>query len=167
MGRDNLRKTYIIQTFIRINMAVISMSYRDLVNLIGQDISQEELLAMLPMIGSDIDSVDGDEMNIEFFPNRPDLYSVEGVARAMRNFIGKEKGLANYDVRSGDVVLKVEESVNDVRPFIVAGIVRGVTMTDELIASLMEAQEKLHLTLGRKRKKVAIGVHDMRDLKPP
>lgn len=143
------------------------MSYRDLANLIGQDISQEELLAILPMIGSDIDSVDGDEMNVEFFPNRPDLYSVEGVARAMRNFIGKEKGLANYDVKPGEVVLKVEESVNEVRPFIVSGIVRNVTMTDELIASLMEAQEKLHLTLGRKRKKVAIGVHDMRDLKPP
>ena len=148
-------------------MAVISMSYRDLVNLIGQDLSQEELLAMLPMIGSDIDSVDGDEMNIEFFPNRPDLYSVEGVARAMRNFIGKDKGLANYEVKPGEVVLKVDPSVNDVRPFIVSGIVRGVNMTDELIASLMETQEKLHITLGRKRKKVAIGVHDMRDLKPP
>ena len=148
-------------------MAVISMEYQDLVNLIGQDLSQEELLAMLPMIGSDIDSVDGDEMNIEFFPNRPDLYSVEGVARAMRNFIGKDKGLADYKVKPGEVILKVEESVNDVRPFIVSGIVRGVNMTDELIASLMEAQEKLHITLGRKRKKVAIGVHDMRDLKPP
>ena len=143
------------------------MNYGDLVNLIGQDLSQEELLAMLPMMGSDIDSVDGDTMNIEFFPNRPDLYSVEGVARAVRNFIGKDKGLANYDVKPGKVVLKVEKSVNDVRPFIVAGIVRGVNMTDELIASLMETQEKLHLTLGRKRKKVAIGVHDMRDLKPP
>ncbi|MCK5396957.1 MAG: phenylalanine--tRNA ligase subunit beta, partial [Thermoplasmata archaeon] len=148
-------------------MAVISMNYGDLVNLIGQDLSQEELLAMLPMMGSDIDSVDGDTMNVEFFPNRPDLYSVEGVARAVRNFIGKDKGLANYDVKPGKVVLKVEKSVNDVRPFIVAGIVRGVNMTDELIASLMETQEKLHLTLGRKRKKVAIGVHDMRDLKPP
>ncbi|MCK5398347.1 MAG: phenylalanine--tRNA ligase subunit beta, partial [Thermoplasmata archaeon] len=62
---------------------------------------------------------------------------------------------------------KVDPSVNEVRPFIVSGIVRGVTMTDELIASLMETQEKLHITLGRKRKKVAIGVHDMRDLKPP
>ena len=148
-------------------MAVISMSYRDLANLIGQDLSQEELLAMLPMMGSDIDSVDGDEMNIEFFPNRPDLYSVEGVARAVRNFIGKDKGLASYEVKPGEIVLKVDESVKDIRPFIVSGIVRGVTMTDELIASLMEAQEKLHLTLGRKRKKVAIGVHDMRDLKPP
>ncbi len=148
-------------------MAVISMDYRDLVSLIGQDLSQEELLAMLPMMGSDIDSVDGDEMNIEFFPNRPDLYSVEGVARAVRSYIGMQGGLSQYDVKQGDIVLKVDPSVQDVRPYIVSGIVRGVNMTDELIASLMEAQEKLHLTLGRKRKKVAIGVHDMRGLKPP
>ncbi|MDO9537047.1 MAG: phenylalanine--tRNA ligase subunit beta [Thermoplasmata archaeon] len=148
-------------------MAVITMSYRDLVNLIGQDISQEELLAMLPMMGSDIDSVDGDVMNVEFFPNRPDLYSVEGVARAVRGFMGKETGLAQYPVEHTDNVLNVDPSVAKIRPFIVAGIVRNVKMTDELIASLMEAQEKLHLTLGRKRKKVAIGVHDMSQLKFP
>ncbi len=148
-------------------MAVITMSYRDLVGLIGQDISQDELLEILPMMGSDIDSVDGDIMNIEFFPNRPDLYSVEGVARAVRGFIGAETGLAEYPVRQSDNVLKVDKSVADIRPFIVAGIVRNVKMTDELITSLMEAQEKLHLTLGRKRKKVAIGVHDMAHLKFP
>lgn len=148
-------------------MAVISMSYRDLVGLIGQAIPQEELLAMLPLMGSDIDSVEGDTMNIEFFPNRPDLYSVEGVARAVRGFIGKETGLPNYDISTSENVLKVDPSVTEIRPFIVAGIVRNVKMTDELIASLMEAQEKLHLTLGRKRKKVAIGVHDMSQLRFP
>ena len=148
-------------------MAVITLSYRDLVSLIGQDVAQEEILALLPMLGSDIDSVEGDTMNVEFFPNRPDLYSVEGVARALRGFIGKETGLAKYPVEPTDNVLVVDSSVSEIRPFIVAGIVRNVTMTDELIASLMEAQEKLHLTLGRKRKKVAIGVHDMARLKFP
>ena len=127
-------------------MAVISMSYKDLVNLIGQAIPQDELLAMLPMMGSDIDSVEGDTLNVEFFPNRPDLYSVEGVARAVRGFIGKETGLAKYPIGYTENVLKVDPSVKEVRPFIVAGIVRNVKMTDELIASLMEAQEKLHPT---------------------
>lgn len=127
----------------------------------------ETLLATLPMMGSDIDSVDGDTLNVEFFPNRPDLYSVEGVARALRGFLGMEKGLAAYSSTNSGVVLKVDNSVNDVRPFIVAGIVRDITITDELIKSLMEVQEKLHLTIGRKRKKVAIGVHDLRSLKPP
>jgi phenylalanyl-tRNA synthetase beta chain len=148
-------------------MAVISMDYHDLVSLIGQDLSMEELVNILPMMGSDIDSVDGDELNVEFFPNRPDLYSVEGVARALRGFVGKERGLVEYELASSGMVLNVDPSVNDVRPYIVAGMVRNVDMSDELIKSLMEVQEKLHLTLGRKRKKVAIGVHDSRSLVPP
>jgi len=148
-------------------MAVISMDYHDLVYLIGQEIPMDELVSILPMMGSDIDSVEGDTLNVEFFPNRPDLYSVEGVARALRGFLGLEKGLAAYDVKSSGCVLTVDPSVNNVRPFIVSGMIRDVTITDELIKSLMEVQEKLHLTLGRKRKKVAIGVHDLRSLKPP
>lgn len=148
-------------------MPVISMNYHDLVSLIGQDIPKEELLATLPMIGSDVDSVDGDDLSVEFWANRPDLYSVEGVARALRGFLGLEKGLAEYDVGKSDIVLNVDPSVKDIRQFIAAGMVRGIDMTDELIKSLMEVQEKLHLTLGRKRKKVAIGVHDARSLKPP
>ena len=148
-------------------MALISIDYQDLVSLIGKDVPKEELLSTLPMMGSDIDSVEDDTLNVEFFPNRPDLYSVEGVARALRGFLGFEKGLALYDVKETDMVLNVDPSVNDVRPYIVAGMVRDVCITDELIKSLMEVQEKLHLTLGRKRKKVAIGVHDSRSLKPP
>ena len=40
-------------------------------------------------------------------------------------------------------------------------------MTDELIASLMDLQEKLHMGLGRNRKKVAIGVHNFEPVEPP
>ena len=148
-------------------MAVISLDYNDLVSLLGQKVSKEDIVAKLPMLGSDVESVEGDTLNVEFFANRPDLYSVEGVARALRGFLGFEKGLVSYPVEKSNVVLKVDPSVTDVRPFIVAGMVRGVQMTDELIKSLMDIQEKLHLTLGRNRKKVAIGVHDSRSLKSP
>lgn len=148
-------------------MAVISIDYDDLVSLLGQDIPKEKLLETLPMMGSDIDSVVGNTLNVEFFPNRPDLYSVEGVARALRGFLRLEKGLVEYPTGKSDVVLKVDPSVSEVRPYIVAGMMRNVDMTDELIRSLMEVQEKLHLTLGRRRKKLAIGVHDFRSLKPP
>jgi phenylalanyl-tRNA synthetase beta chain len=141
-------------------MAVISLDYNDLVSLLGQKVSKEDIVAKLPMLGSDVESVEGDTLNVEFFANRPDLYSVEGVARALRGFLGFEKGLVSYPVGKSNVVLTVDPSVVDVRPFIAAGMVKGVEMTDELIKSLMDVQEKLHLTLGRNRKKVAIGVHD-------
>ena len=148
-------------------MAVISMDYNDLIALIGKDIPLEEIVDRLPMIGSDIDSIDGDQLNIEFFPNRPDLYSVEGVARALRGFFGLEKGMVEYPLSSSGMVLEVDPSVEEVRPFIVAAFIQNVQIDDALIKSLMEIQEKLHLTMGRKRKKLAIGVHDFKELKPP
>jgi phenylalanyl-tRNA synthetase beta chain len=45
--------------------------------------------------------------------------------------------------------------------------VRNIKFTDPFIKSLMEVQEKLDLTLGRKRKKVSIGVHDIDRVVPP
>ena len=148
-------------------MAVITLDYNDLVSLLGKDISMEEIIDRLPMIGSDIDSIDGDTMNVEFFPDRPDLYSVEGVARALRGFLGLETGMASYDVGDSGMVLEVDPSVEGVRPYIVSAFIQNVRIDDTLIKSLMEIQEKLHLTMGRKRKKLAIGVHDFEKLKPP
>ena len=49
----------------------------------------------------------------------------------------------------------------------VAGIIEDITVTDALIRSLMELQEKLHLTMGRKRSKVSIGIHDLDRIVPP
>ena len=75
--------------------------------------------------------------------------------------------LKNYDIEKSDVKMNVESSVKKVRPFVVTAIVKDINMTDELIRSLMDLQEKLHLGIGRDRKKVAIGVHDFDAVKPP
>jgi phenylalanyl-tRNA synthetase beta chain len=119
------------------------------------------------MIGADLDKVEDDNISIEFFPNRPDLASVEGIARASRAFFGFEKGLKEYDVKNSDIIMNVESSVRSVRPFVSTALIKNVTMTDELISSLMDMQEKLHFGLGRNRSKVAIGVHNYDPIEPP
>src|SRR5207245_1211801 len=58
-------------------------------------------------------------------------------------------------------------SVAEVRPYAVRGIVRVLDLEDALLRSLVDLQEKLHLTVGRRRKKVAIGIHDMDKVTPP
>jgi len=148
-------------------MPNISLDYYDLIDLLGKEIPKEELIENIPMIGASVEAVTEDEIEIEFFPNRPDLYCVEGVARALRGFFGIETGLQIYPVEKSDVVMNVEKSVESVRPFVVAGIVKDVVMTDYLVKSLMDMQEKLHATLGRKRAKVSIGVHDFDKVVPP
>jgi phenylalanyl-tRNA synthetase beta chain len=148
-------------------MPVISIEYDDLIDLLGQKVEMEKLVEAIPMMGADIGRIDYTQMDIEFFPDRPDLYSVEGVARALRGYMGFESGLVEYPIEKSDVKLIVDPTVNEVRPYIVSGLVKGVEMTDFFIQSLMDMQEKLHLTLGRKRMKTAIGVHDYRDIEPP
>ena len=148
-------------------MPVVTFDYNDYINLLGHKISKKELIERFPMIGAGLDKVDNDEISIETFPDRPDLASVEGIARASRAFFDFETGLKKYDIKKSDIILNVEPSVKKVRPFVVTALVKNVTMTDELIASLMELQEKLHLGLGRNRKKVAIGVHNFEPVEPP
>ncbi len=148
-------------------MPIVTFDYNDFINLLGYKISKKELIERLPMIGADLDKVEDNEISMEFFPNRPDLASVEGIARASRAFFDFEKGLKKYDVKKSDILLNVDPSVKKVRPYVTTALVTNVTMTDELIASLMELQEKLHFGLGRNRKKVAIGVHNYEPVEPP
>jgi phenylalanyl-tRNA synthetase beta chain len=51
--------------------------------------------------------------------------------------------------------------------YIVCGIVRDIDLDEEQVATLMKIQEHLHWAVGRDRKKVAIGVHDLDKVKPP
>ena len=148
-------------------MPVVTFDYNDFIDLLGYQIPKEELIERLPMIGADFDKAEGDSISIEFFPNRPDLSSVEGLARASRAFLGFKAGLETYELHESDIKIHVDPSVKNVRPFVQCALVTDVTMTDELISSLMELQEKLHFGIGRNRKKVAIGVHNYEPIQPP
>ncbi len=146
-------------------MPVITLYWDELERLVGVD--RKTILENLPMIGCDIERVYDDHVDVEFFPNRPDLYSVEGVARALRGFLDIERGYRSYEVKEGGWKIVVDESVLSVRPYIRGCVVRGLKMTDEVIRSLMEVQEDLHWTIGRNRRRMAIGVHDLSKVKFP
>ncbi len=148
-------------------MPVVTFDYEDFINLLGKKVRKEEFLKKIPMIGADIEKVEGNEISVEFFPDRPDLLSVEGIVRAMRSFLGIEIGMTTYDILEAKIQLTVEESVKEVRPYIDAAVIRNVKMTDELVASMMELQEKLHFSIGKERKKMAIGVHNFDAVVPP
>ena len=150
-------------------MPVINFSFSDLKALIGRELDFETVVNRIPMMGADVHTAnkDSDEMAFEFFPDRPDLYCVEGIARAFRAFMDVQPGLRRYEVGKSDVVLKVDPAVDQVRPFIWSAMITDIEMNDYLIRSVMDLQEKLHLTVGRNRKKVAIGIHDFDRVKPP
>jgi len=148
-------------------MTNVSIRVPDLTDLLGVQLSVEELIDRITMMGSGHEATDGDVITFDIFPSRPDMYSVEGIARALRGFLGLEVGLPRFPAKPSGIRFIVDRSVEDVRPYAVGGIVRNVELTDESVASLVDLQEKLHLTLGRRRRKVAIGIHDLDKVTPP
>lgn len=150
-------------------MPVINFKYSDLCTMLGEKVPQKTLVERIPMIGADMHETEGecDEMSVEFFPDRPDLYCVEGLARGMRAFLGLETGMKRYDVGKSDIEVFIDQSVKEQRPYFLCGAVLDVDIDDSLLKSIMELQEKLHITIGRKRSKLAIGIHDLDKVTPP
>ncbi len=147
-------------------MPSITVSYRDLCKLLGRRIGLKKLTRHLLMIGIDAEA-SGDELKLEVAHNRPDLLSPEGVARVLKGFLGVEIGLPRYKLSAARVTVEVDRSVKSIRPFIAAGVVTDVKLTDEIVASLMQVQEKLHTSLCRNRRRGSIGVYDLDTIKPP
>ncbi|MEM5798828.1 MAG: phenylalanine--tRNA ligase subunit beta [Candidatus Aenigmatarchaeota archaeon] len=145
-------------------MAVIEIEKADLESLVGKKLTEKDYKERIPMIGCPLEKMDNKKVWYEIFPNRPDMLAVEGFARAVRHFFGISKPNLAYPVDFMKAEIIVDSSVKTVRPEICAAILKNVQLTDSLIASLMQAQEKIHETFGRKRTKVAIGVHDVSNI---
>jgi phenylalanyl-tRNA synthetase beta chain len=146
-------------------MAVISLPYRYLERLTGA--GRKEILEHLPMMGSEVERTEEDHADVEFFPNRPDLFSTEGVARAMKGFLGIETGLPVYRVRPSGISFSIDPGLDNIRPFLGSAVIRGMKFDEDSILSLMGLQEALHWAVGRGRAKVAIGIHDLDRIQPP
>jgi phenylalanyl-tRNA synthetase beta chain len=148
-------------------MPLVEFSKSKLARLIGKRIPNEKMLERLTMYGLNVEADSPATVTLEVTPNRPDLMSEEGLARAMRGFLGVEKGLVEYKVKKSQYKAVVDPSVKGVRESTSAAVVKGVRLDSEGVAGLMQAQEKLHLTHSRNRKLAAIGVHDLDVIKFP
>jgi phenylalanyl-tRNA synthetase beta chain len=139
----------------------------------GIKYNSEEWVENMPSIGCVVEENDDEGIEIEIFPDRTDLLSHETIARAARSFLNSVEYSPDFKVSEGQIDMEVDSNIEKIRPVIMGAIVRGVDNgtsskeKDDFIQSLMEHQEKLHLTLGRKRKFASIGVHDLSKLKPP
>jgi phenylalanyl-tRNA synthetase beta chain len=141
-------------------MPVITFEYQDLKEL-GIDIDNEKLIDILPMLGSDIEDFDDKTIKVEFFPNRPDQLSVEGVSRSLKGFISQEIGLPEYEVQPSGQKVFVDKEIENIRPYIAFALIENVKFNEEKLKQVMDFQENLHWVIGRDRKKVAIGIHNL------
>jgi phenylalanyl-tRNA synthetase beta chain len=133
--------------------------------MVGAD--RKKVLDRIPYLGLDIESLDGDSIRVEYSPNRPDYGTDFGVARGLRGLLGIEKGAPQYAARPSGVTVSVDRRLTPVRPFITCVVARGLRLDDEDVRQIISLQEDLHNGLGRRRRVVAIGLHDMSAVTPP
>ena len=148
-------------------MPSIKLNRQVFENLVGKKLPDKELREKIALLGTDLESVSEHEIDVEIFPNRPDMLSEQGFSRAFASFIGEKPGLVKYEVKNSGEKVIVDGSVKDVRPYTVCAIVKNLRFDNEKIKEIMNVQEKLHVTHGRHRKKVALGIYPLDKVKPP
>ena len=106
--------------------------------------------------------------------NRPDLWSTNGVARQLRIHQGGktadyEKFLSTKDkiLDCENRIVIVDESVKEVRPYMVAFMIAGKPIDDAMLKDIIQTQEKLAWNFGRKRKSLSMGVYRIDQIKFP
>ena len=148
-------------------MPTVKFNKKTLLEALGRKISDQELSNRISFLGTNLESMDDQELSIEIFPNRPDLLSEQGLARALKSFLGIKTGFRKYDVKKSNVKVFVDKTVKQIRPYTVCAIVKNLKLSDDRIKEIIQIQEKLHITYGRNRKKVAIGIYPLEHIRPP
>ncbi|MBN1800586.1 MAG: phenylalanine--tRNA ligase subunit beta [Candidatus Lokiarchaeota archaeon] len=150
-------------------MPTLDLKIERLERLVGKSLIISDLEYDLQWISLDLEDINEEErtIKVEYNPNRPDFSSPEGISRALKGYYELELGLPKFELSEGTIVMNVDEKVKDVRPYIVCAVIKNIDLDDDEVATLMNIQEQLHWAVGRDRKKVAIGVHDLDKLKPP
>ena len=142
-------------------MPVIELNISRIRKLVSGNVSKKQILDVLPFLGLDIESEDGDKIRIEYSPNRPDYSTEFGVALGLQGLLGIKKGIQKTSIKKkGKFVIKVDSSLTKIRPYVTGIIAKNGTLDSDDIQQLMWMQEDLHDGIGRKRKKSSIGLHD-------
>ncbi len=142
-------------------MPTVTLNKTVFEELVGKTLPLEELKDRISMLGTDLEGIEGDEIHVEIFPNRPDLLSEQGFARAFSSFIGVNTGLKQYNNTPSNQKIIIDPSVDGVRPKTACAIIKNITIDEEKLREIIQIQEKLHVTFGRNRKKCAIGIYPL------
>lgn len=162
-------------------MPKIEVNEKLFFNAIGKKYSYDELEELFPCAKAELDekpdmSLSEEERSIKIElndTNRPDLWSLNGVARQIRLHEGGKsfdymkimtnKGNDNYENR----VVNVDAELKDVRPYMVAFMIAGKPIDDAMLKDIIQTQEKLAWNFGRKRKSISMGLYRIDQIKFP
>ena len=142
-------------------MPVVELNLNRIKKLVSGNVTKKKIIDVLPFLGLDIESQDGDQIRVEYSPNRPDYSTDYGIALGLQGLLGIKKGAQKISIKKeGKYKIMVDSSVSKIRPFVTGIVAKNGTINDQGIKQLMNMQEDLHFGIGRKRKKSSIGLHD-------
>jgi len=153
-------------------MPTIDIDYLEFERLLGIKLYQDldKIDEILSFVKSEVKGFNKQEniLTVEIKDtNRPDLWSVEGLARGLRSYLKIEKGPRNYVAKHTQVDINVSNGLKNIRPYICCSIIKDVELTDTILRGFMHLQEKLDQTYGRCRQKTSIGLYDFDLITPP
>lgn len=151
-------------------MVSIKTSYTKLQEMLGKDVSIDELGNLLAFAKSEIDDyVEEEDMLVIDIKtsNRPDLWCAEGMVREINGILGKENKIPIYEIEPSDFKVVVDPKLASSRPYIACAIAKNISLTDYHIKQLMQLAEKIDQSYGRKRKRSSIGMYNLSMIKSP
>ncbi len=122
-----------------------------------------EIEEKITLFGTPLEKLDKESLEIEVFANRPDLISLSGFIRSFKTFLGKENESDKFILKKPEKNYKVyvDDSVEEIRPYVSCAVIKKIELNEDKLKNLINLQEKLATTLGRNRKKVAIGIYPL------
>ncbi len=147
-------------------MPTIKLNKTVFEELVGKKLSLEQLKDRISMLGTDLESIEGNEITVEVFPNRPDMLSEQGFARALSSFIGVKTGLKKYEIKKSGEKLFVKKTP-EYYPYAIAFIAKNLKLDEEKVRELIQLQDKIGITMLRNRKKGGIGLYPLEKLHFP
>ncbi|MFX0206456.1 MAG: phenylalanine--tRNA ligase subunit beta [Candidatus Hodarchaeota archaeon] len=154
-------------------LVAFKISYFDIIELLNlpDDTSIEELDHLFSFAKSEIEEHDlADEGYIKVdckTSNRPDIWGVEGLVREISGTVGLQEGLAEISAQPSGFVIEVDPRIKPIRPYIACSLIKGVRFSDFLIKQLIQLQEKVDFSYGRRRRRSSIGIYNANMLESP
>jgi phenylalanyl-tRNA synthetase beta chain len=151
-------------------MPTITCTLRDLNLLTGHTVSAEELHDLAQYFKGEVKGYDRekDELRIELLDtNRPDLWSVEGIARQLRFRDPSRRPvydwIGNRNLKIAGIIIDHSE-MQLIRPYVGGIAVRGLDVSEDVLVACIQTQEKLAGNFGRNRKSISIGIYDLNQI---
>ena len=144
-------------------MVVIKETRPVLTSLYGKEFISE-IIDFSGIIGYTLEE-EGDEIKVEFNPDRPDLFSFSSLYNSIQIYAGKKSWEPLIFVgKKLDFIM--DKSVRKLRPYTVGFCCDGQEIGGHF-RDLIDYQERIHSSIGKDRSKVSIGIHDTTGLKGP